>query len=125
MTPTTVERFTISTRRGTEGPRHDPYGYERTTIVRNNRTIVLHFGVGQWAKSTYTNPQTGKATTVDFNLDDPLQARMFDTFFRRLFGCDVQRLLIYRRRLTHRNMMKMYELTGHYGDPMGTLADYE
>lgn len=33
---------------GTEGPRHDPYGYEEWTIVRGDVKATLHLGLAEW-----------------------------------------------------------------------------
>jgi hypothetical protein len=50
MSLTTVKtasgRLVIKT--GSEGPRHDPYGYTETTVERNGVSVTLHEGLGTW-----------------------------------------------------------------------------
>jgi hypothetical protein len=47
-TTKTFATGSITLRTGTEGPRHDPYGYEEWTWRRAARTVVLHEGLGCW-----------------------------------------------------------------------------
>jgi len=35
---------------GTEGPRHDPYGYTEITARRNGHAVTLHTGLAVWLK---------------------------------------------------------------------------
>jgi len=45
----------LSTNRGSEGPRHDPYGYEEYTVCTKfengeEKCITMHSGLGMWLK---------------------------------------------------------------------------
>lgn len=41
----------IDIKTGTEGPRHDPYGYEEITVTRpNGDVITLHQGLVEWVQ---------------------------------------------------------------------------
>lgn len=37
-----------SERRGTEGPRHDPYGYTELTVQFRGHEVILHEGLAEW-----------------------------------------------------------------------------
>lgn len=42
---------TIQIETGTEGPRHDPYGYEEITVTRpNGDRVTLHQGLVEWVQ---------------------------------------------------------------------------
>lgn len=41
----------IQIQTGSEGPRHDPYGYTETTVTRSGGDVVtLHEGLGEWVE---------------------------------------------------------------------------
>ena len=41
----------VDIRTGTEGPRHDPYGYEELTVTSERcGTVTLHTGLGTWLR---------------------------------------------------------------------------
>jgi len=41
----------VHVKRGSEGPRHDPYSYTRITVTRwSGNIIVGHFGLGCWVE---------------------------------------------------------------------------
>jgi len=41
----------VDIRTGTEGPRHDPYGYEELTVTSERcGTVTLHEGLGCWLR---------------------------------------------------------------------------
>jgi hypothetical protein len=43
-------RLRVELIRGTEGPRHDPYGYDEYHATTPNGTFILHEGLGTWLK---------------------------------------------------------------------------
>jgi hypothetical protein len=38
----------VEIRTGTEGPKHDPYGYQEITVHHRGRVIMLHAGLGEY-----------------------------------------------------------------------------
>jgi hypothetical protein len=42
-------RLNVRIKTGTEGPAHDPYAYEETTITSPKGKLTLHFGLSTWA----------------------------------------------------------------------------
>lgn len=43
----------ITIRRGTEGPRHDPYSFEEITVRRaDGRSVTIHTGLAFWVKAS-------------------------------------------------------------------------
>jgi hypothetical protein len=49
MKPLFTNRIDI--RRGSEGPRHDPYGYIEVTIDGRNGPVTYHGGLGEWTRA--------------------------------------------------------------------------
>lgn len=45
-----IEQRELDLRTGTEGPRHDPYGYEERIVHLNNSTYKLHLGLVCYAE---------------------------------------------------------------------------
>jgi len=44
----------LSFKTGSEGPAHDPYGYDEMTVTLNNGVVVLyHRGLGSWLEVTF------------------------------------------------------------------------
>lgn len=44
-----MQTGSVNIRRGTEGPRHDPYAYEEIIVSRpDGRKVKLHSGLGEW-----------------------------------------------------------------------------
>jgi len=40
--------MSISTRTGTEGPRHDPYSFTEITVEARGHRVTVHYGLGEW-----------------------------------------------------------------------------
>jgi hypothetical protein len=41
----------VTVRRGSEGPRHDPYGYTEVIFTKTNGDVIqMHMGLGVWLK---------------------------------------------------------------------------
>lgn len=38
----------LATRTGSEGPRHDPYAFTETTVLRKGRKVTVHEGLACW-----------------------------------------------------------------------------
>jgi hypothetical protein len=81
---------------GTEGPRHDPYGYDELTFVSLlGRVVTLHSGLMNWLK---VNGQIMHPPTEEVN-DIPLQERinripaLYEKMFYQLTGLTVKRAL--------------------------------
>lgn len=46
----------ITHKHGSEGPKHDPYGYEEITVNRSDgRRVTIHYGLGVWARSYHAD----------------------------------------------------------------------
>lgn len=79
--------------RGTEGPRHDPYGYENITVIRpNGNQVTFHIGLAIWCNAEYANG------TICHE-EDPGQA---SDLFAKVAGCNVQTAERAFRRLQER-----------------------
>lgn len=95
----TITRRKISVRRGSEGPRHDPYGYTEITVTTNGDVVTYHGGLGEWVRVN--------GVKVD---DDSLAVMLFE----RHTGMSVEQA------------MRAYDRAHpHFDDPMGRPGDYE
>lgn len=108
-------------KRGTEGPRHDPYAFTRYGVVLNGRSIVLHMGLGvsltvdgrqikapKRLKAFKWNPTTGRHV-------DEVEAWTVQRF-EQLTGIAANRFERYYERLNP---------YCYCSDPMGHPSDYE
>lgn len=57
-----IPNGSIQIRRGSEGPRHDPYAFTEFTVERRGMTVKLHEGLGDWIKVAWT--KEGKLVEV-------------------------------------------------------------
>lgn len=106
----------IAYRTGSEGPKHDPYGYEEyigyTKYAEGGVRVKLHLGLLNYL-------EVGRDQVHDHDLGLDLNTRkgnekayaILTKRFERLVGTTIAAIDKYRRSLEP--------------DPMGTLADYE
>jgi hypothetical protein len=80
---------------GTEGPAHDPYGYEEITYTQDELSFTLHNGLDCWVTGSYTgNPVP--FVRVGINLD--MDYATVHEFFRQMTGLTTaQALKAYNR----------------------------
>ena len=93
----------VRVRRGSEGPRHDPYGFIEITVDHYGNRYTLHEGLACWLE---VNEER-----LEFFGDD--YANTPRVLFEEWTGCSVGRWLCIDERL------HPYE-----EDPMGNLSDY-
>ena len=75
----------VRVRRGTEGPRHDPWSYTEVSVTRlNGDKITMHCGLAVWLKinGEKFNPDIPKTLRWDIAQDE-YEAALFAEFERR------------------------------------------
>lgn len=85
-------------RTGTEGPRHDPYGFKEVTVEVRGVPVTMHCGLGLWVKHDAVKESFAEVSDA---------AKCFE----KLTGCSFD-ALVERDRATY------------VEDPMGSLSDY-
>ena len=88
----TITTRTLSKRSGTEGPHHDPYGYEELIVKCNGFTYKLHLGLRVYFEMT--TPQGAKFAEEDeavatewFKWYTGLTPDQFGKAYQRLHDC--------------------------------------
>lgn len=95
----------ITTTTGREGPRHDPYAYQRIWIERSGHVVMIHQGLSRFAVID--------GNRVDCHDDD--EWAYLDEQLQRTVGLNMTML-----------ERAVYESAKRYvPDPMGNLSDYE
>jgi hypothetical protein len=76
---------------GSEGPRHDPYGFIEVKVVRNGRKVIFHQGLGEWLSVDGVMEEKAKRPRGDlaFESDDEFRVRRF----KEATGWDLQMVL--------------------------------
>lgn len=97
----------IRIRTGSEGPAHDPYGYQEIEFTRTDGVVVtLHSGLGEWCEVYFPNRKEFRSWSWDN--DAAVKA------FQDLTGLHPMQAV----RINDR-------LHPYVEDPYGCLADYE
>jgi len=91
----------VTMRRGTEGPKHDPYGYDEVIVAVAGHVCTCHLGLGIWIK---VDGEKHRVTEANYQ-----------EMFQLLTG-DTPENWISNYEEDHREDIE---------DPMGCLADYE
>ena len=94
----------VTLRSGSEGPKHDPYGYQEITVTQGNVRVTGHIGLGLWIEDNITSRR------MRFKSIEAMEV-----IFKELTG-DTAENWIEKYEEEHRNDIE---------DPMGCLADYE
>lgn len=77
---------TFTTRRGSEGPRHDPYSFVAYTVMRRGEPdVTLHLGLGQSIRCNGIETQyaTAEEAEVEFERLTTYSAATIESFFHR------------------------------------------
>lgn len=88
-----VTKRELDVRTGSEGPRHDPYGFEERIVYVNDITVKLHTGLGVWckafAKADHPLETNDEKLAVDlFTTITGLTPEAFDRAYNRLHRND-------------------------------------
>ncbi len=78
----TQRQLTLKT--GTEGPRHDPYGYEERIVELNEHTYKLHLGLACYAKEADETMVEGEEAVAWWVARTGLSPDEFDKAYLRL-----------------------------------------
>lgn len=80
-------KTTLDIRRGSEGPRHDPYSYEELILHRGDDEFKLHIGLTVWfkingreVKIDYDNPDEAWESYTEISICD------FERAYYRVHG---------------------------------------
>jgi hypothetical protein len=116
-----------SMRHGTEGPRHDPYGFTETTFQSDKLTVTLHQGLAQWMQVNH-GPKT------DFVGDQYDNDEAQAAAFKQLAGLTPHEIEKYEDKLTSKcrkcGSSDFEEASGHPGESFticakcGAVVDY-
>lgn len=79
-----IEQRELSLRTGTEGPRHDPYGYEERIVTVNNCTYKLHLGLACYGKEEDETMVEGEEAVAWWMARTGLSPDQFDKAYLRL-----------------------------------------
>lgn len=61
----------VSFNRGTEGPAHDPYGFDEVSVdLADGRVVVMHLGLDVWLKVNDTTIRRGNEKEVCFQFEE-------------------------------------------------------
>jgi hypothetical protein len=105
-----VERA-LDMRSGSEGPRHDPYGWEEISVVLNGCTITLRSGGLGYQR---------------LSIDKKVVAEEWDAFPRRAIPNEAVKAFETLTGIPVKKFEKYYyRAHPYFNDPYGSLRDYE
>lgn len=100
----------LDMRRGTEGPKHDPYAFSEYIVKQNGIRYVAHLGLAEWMKVVYPrddeHPRGHEVKVAEFE--------------------HVERAFEYLTGIALRRFEEYYErVHPYFEDPMGHPSMYE
>ena len=102
MSESSISNFKV--KGGSEGPKHDPYGYNEYSFTQNGKNYIVHMGLAQWIK---IDGSTITATGDDYDNEEK---------FLKKHGVDYKQL--------QKLMSDHYSKNSDYDDPMGPPSRY-
>lgn len=88
MTSFRTNGTTIKVTRGTEGPRHDPYGWEEVVVERRGCRFTFHYGLTSWLTLEYYDGED----LIKFRDDRPGHDDEHAKKFVKLTGVNLARM---------------------------------
>lgn len=102
-----MKKKKISFRQGSEGPRHDPYGWSEVKVTHGRRTFVLRSGSLGYSRLVIDDRKVGEAHGRE------QEARLMKRFLKMA-------------KVTEREIDRAYEeYMNEDEDPMGPASRYE
>ncbi len=115
----------IAIETGSEGPKHDPYGWEEVTVTRSNGDeVTLHSGLGSWVAVNGERFAYAQPITLDLIDGEKEEWRLLCKKFEEVAGCspDAARKAYGRVRYTCSKCGAFDDVEEMQGFPGETLA---
>ena len=122
QTTKTFATGSITLKTGTEGPRHDPYGYSEWIFVRRGKKAILHEGLSEWV-SIDGQKNTNREICLMEGKDSEIAARLM---FEKEVGVSLKTL----EKVIHRpkrccNKPRITSSPGYPGETLYICANCE